>query len=247
MAVTTPPDNPDVPQTRGAWATARLRSAILLAELAPGEEIREARLAREWGVSPTPLREALRSLAAEGLVVQQAQRVTRVAELPRDETIEVYALRLVLEPLALRAAMARRPPGRAGDIRRACEELSAATVGTADAETYERAHRAFHRSLVAGCGSATILDTLEGLWDRSMRFRYFALRQAEEEGRSARPEMLYAGHDRLRDACVGSDPDEACRELNEHIFVLLRQVLDKDELRRVTRLREELPKLSRSW
>src|SRR5262245_51290637 len=112
MAVTTPPDNRDVPQTRSAWATERLRSAILLAELAPGEEIREARLAREWGVSPTPLREALRSLAAEGLVVQQAQRVARVAELPRDETIEVYALRLVLEPLALRAAMARRAPER---------------------------------------------------------------------------------------------------------------------------------------
>lgn len=248
MAVSLNTLQPDaLPQTRSAWAAQRLRSAILLAELAPGDEIREARLAREWGVSPTPLREALRALAAEGLVVQQPQKVSRVAELSRDETIEIYALRLVLEPLALRVAMQRRPPQRADDIIRTCAELTAtAAADPSNHEGYERAHRAFHRSLVADCGSATILGTLEGLWDRSMRVRYVAQRRAAERSDTAEAEFS-SGHEQLRDACLGDDLDAAGHELNEHILAVVRRLLDDDELARVTRLREELPKLANAW
>lgn len=242
-----PADFDELPQTRSAWAAQRLRTAILLAELAPGDEIREARLAREWGVSPTPLREALRALAAEGLVIQRPQKVTRVAELSRDATIEIYALRLVLEPLALRVAMQRRPPERADEIRRACATLAAAENDDPnDRERYERAHRAFHRTLVADCGSATILSTLEGLWDRSMRARYIAQREAVKRSDPA-ASQLHAGHERLRDACLGDDLDAAGRELNEHILAVVRRLLDEDELSRVVRLREELPKLANAW
>lgn len=251
MAVTTSaPDGADLPKTRSAWATERLRSAILLAELEPGEEIREVRLAREWGLSPTPLREALRTLAAEGLVVQQPQRVSRVAELSREKSIEVYALRLVLEPLALRMSLAQRPPGREEEVGTACAALAAAAEevggadGSADHGDYERTHRAFHRLLVSDCGSSALLDVLDILWARSMRFRYVALKEAQQTREATNPQMLYAGHDRLRDTYLAGDPDVACRELSEHISGVLLEMLDEHELARVARLREELPALT---
>jgi DNA-binding GntR family transcriptional regulator len=227
-----------LPQTRGAWAAERLRSAILLAELEPGEEIREARLAKEWGISPTPLREALRALVAEGLVVHQPQKSPRVAELSRSECVELYEIRLVLEPLALRLALQQRPGDRLGDLDRALEQI-AETVQRApfDRLLYERAHRGFHRALVADCGSAVLLAQLEALWDRSLRFRYVA-----QTGAS--PDLVYAEHAQLLAACRSGDPVEACAGLDSHIFRVLTEVLSDEELERVRRLRSKLPDLT---
>jgi DNA-binding GntR family transcriptional regulator len=237
--VTTPEALPDaLPQTRGAWAADRLRSAILLAELEPGEEIREARLAKEWGISPTPLREALRALVAEGLVVHRPQKSARVAELSRTECVEVYEIRLVLEPLALHLSLRCRAPERLDELDSALAQI-AETVQRMpfDRRLFERAHRGFHRALVADCGSATLLAQLEALWDRSLRFRYVA-----QTGAS--PDLVYEEHAQLLEACRGGDPAEACAGLDRHIFRVLTEVLSEDELDRVRRLRSTLPDLT---
>ena len=69
----------DAPPTLAEWVDARLRSAILSGELVAGQKLRSEHLAAQWGVSPTPLREAFQRLAGEGMVAIEPQRGARVA------------------------------------------------------------------------------------------------------------------------------------------------------------------------
>ncbi|MDO9173763.1 MAG: GntR family transcriptional regulator, partial [Actinomycetota bacterium] len=78
----------DTPPTLSEFVDARLRSAILSGELAPGQKLRGEHLAAQWGVSPTPVREAFQRLAGDGLVVIEAQRGARVAAIDLVEAAE---------------------------------------------------------------------------------------------------------------------------------------------------------------
>src|SRR4051812_6824836 len=94
------------PPTRTHWVDTRLRRQILSGALAPGTKLRAEHLAEPLGVSPPPLREAFQRLAGEGLVVIEPQRGARVAPIDEDDALELYDLRLLLEPPAMRASMA---------------------------------------------------------------------------------------------------------------------------------------------
>lgn len=95
----------------------QLRDAITGGRLVPGERLRTQELAEELGVSRIPVREALHTLQAEGLVEFHPHRGAVVASFSRDEIIEVFLLRGLLEPVAARLAVERRPDGL-------CEQLS---------------------------------------------------------------------------------------------------------------------------
>ena len=94
------------PETRSDWALRRLRSAILTGEFPPGTRLRAEDLAARWQVSPTPLREAFQRLGGARLVEVSPQRGVRVADFTLDEAADLYALRLRLEPPALRESLA---------------------------------------------------------------------------------------------------------------------------------------------
>lgn len=231
---------PPPPETRAEWATTRLRTAILFAEISPGEEIRESVLAKRWGISPTPLREALRRLAAEGLVEQQPQRIARAAELSREQCVDLYAMRLVVEVLALRMSLLSRPRGRVADAESHLKAIREAEARSPfDPTTYERAHREFHHSLVCDCGSSTLLATLASLWDRSMRFRYAAQSTATVPG------ALFEQHRKLFRAWKPGDLRKATVGVEEHILTVLRETLSPAEIEDVRRMRNEIPALSR--
>lgn len=87
------------------FAKRRLREAITAGEYAPGDRLIEANLAKVLGVSRGPIRDALRDLAAEGLVVLRRNRGAVVTEIHVEDVLEVYAMRSVLGPLALRQLM----------------------------------------------------------------------------------------------------------------------------------------------
>jgi len=95
-------------RSRAEWAEDRLHTAIVTGELQPGERIRIEGLAADWNISPTPLREAVRALAHTGLVRVSPQRGATVAGLSPEEIGEIYELRLLLEPRALRLSLHRR-------------------------------------------------------------------------------------------------------------------------------------------
>ncbi len=99
-----------------------LREAILAGRLSPGSRVRQEELAEEFGISRIPVREALRRLEAEGLVVLVPNSGAWVAKLDRAECVEIYRIREQIEPLAILDKLPepqRADAGRAGRSRRA--------------------------------------------------------------------------------------------------------------------------------
>ena len=157
--------------SRTEWAERQLRSTIVSGELAPGARVRVEDLAAEWDVSPTPLREAVRTLAGEGLIVLQPQRGARVAEISAAETLDVYATRILLEPMVLRLSLERADEPWRDALDDAWDELERAhTAGPQTPLDLEPAHADFHQALLAACGSPSLLRICAQLATQSLRY-----------------------------------------------------------------------------
>jgi DNA-binding GntR family transcriptional regulator len=157
--------------SRTEWAEQRLRSTIVSGELAPGARVRVEELAEKWAVSPTPLREAVRTLAGEGLITLRPQRGARVADLSPAEMEDVYATRMLLEPYVLRLSLERADDAWRADLERAWADLErVSSPGPRSPLELEPAHATFHQALLAACGSPSLLRICAQLTTQSLRF-----------------------------------------------------------------------------
>ena len=197
-------------RTRTQWVDERLRQAILSGELAPGEKIRPTELAAKLGVSATPLREAVLRLEVDGLVESIPQRGSRVTALSRDSLSQIYEIRLVLEPLALRKAMAAQEDVDVDRIKAAHAAMDEA-FKQPDLVRRERLHRDFHRSLFEACGSPWLLSITDNLSIHSARYRLLSL---EPRGGT---EAVEKEHADLVKAFMSKDADAAVAQLEAHI------------------------------
>lgn len=119
------------PQTAQQFVLEELRRAITSGELRPGGPIRQEALAARFEVSRVPLREALKALEAEGLVVHHVHRGYFVAELSLADLEEIYRIRELLETEAVRTAVRRLPEGTVGTLEGIQREVErAADAGT---------------------------------------------------------------------------------------------------------------------
>ena len=206
------------PPTRADWVDRKLREAILLGELRPGERLVVSALCERWSVSPTPLREALRRLAGEGLVELAPQRGARVAPVSVRDCTEVYQLRTILEPLALRLSLAHADPPFLAEVGAAHDRLAESWVEP-ELEVAEAAHRHFHQLLLSRCGSSWMLRVIGTLTDHSLRYRLLSV-----VPRGGPAEVLHE-HRQLHDACAAGDADRAADLLRHHLQVTLDAVL----------------------
>ena len=196
------------PPTRAAWVDQQLRRAILTGVLPPGEKLHGERLAEQWGVSPTPLRESFQRLAGEGLVVIEPQRGARVAPIDAAAAIDVYEIRILLDPAALRSSMR----AAAGDRSFAAEVAAAADRlerRHASLLAFHDAHRDFHLALVSRCPNALLRRQVAHLLDQSQRYHVIA---AGAAGRDVRGE-----HRALATAVASGDTRAAVRQLTAHL------------------------------
>jgi DNA-binding GntR family transcriptional regulator len=144
-------------QTRRGLILARLRQAISSGELSPGTHLAEIELSEALGVSRGTLREALRHLQQEGLLVADARGRLSVRVVNRAEVAEIFAVRLALESLALRTVCASdKREEAAADLERQLESLQA-TAGQVVAQL--DADLAFHERLCELSGNDTLLTT----------------------------------------------------------------------------------------
>ncbi len=158
--------------SRTEWAEQRLRATIVSGELQPGARVRVEELADQWDVSPTPLREAVRTLAGEGLITLRAQRGARVAEVSAAEMEDVYATRMLLEPYVLRLSLERADDEWRAALERAWAELERVSAsGPKSHLDLEPAHGDFHQALLAACESPSLLRICGQLRTQSLRFR----------------------------------------------------------------------------
>jgi DNA-binding GntR family transcriptional regulator len=186
-----------------------IKHAILTGELRPGQGLVEADLAAALGVSKTPVREALKTLAGAGLVTMSPYKGATVRAVDDDLVRSVYDLRLLLEPEALRRAVAR---GTRWDQARSALERSAQAGDQADRSL---ANRDFHRALYLGCGNDLLISVLDGLRDQTALVSAAAWQQAETWPDEA------AEHQAILAAAAAGDAGTAARLLTEHIEAFL--------------------------
>lgn len=195
-----------------------LRSDIVAGLLEPGQKLRAADLTQLYGVSATPVREAVQRLSAEGLVELDPKIGARVASISPDGARDVFAVRQLLETRALELSIAKGDASWLADISAAFERLRAATSARvprsgplwreAMLESSD-AHRAFHWALLAACGSSWLLRFISVLHGHSARYRMLLV-----HGRD-RPAWL-RGHKQILDSARRRDARHAVRVLERH-------------------------------
>jgi DNA-binding GntR family transcriptional regulator len=144
-----------------------IRHAILAGQLRPGQSLVEAELAQALGVSKTPVREALKTLAGAGLVTMSPYRGATVRVISGEDAYAIYDLRLLLEPEAVRRAAGRG--GGLGDAGGAAAARAALERADASPDEAQRslANREFHRALYLNCGNPLLVGVLDDLRDQT--------------------------------------------------------------------------------
>jgi DNA-binding GntR family transcriptional regulator len=198
--------------TKSDFAYMRVRELILSGVLEPGAVINQAVLAREIGISTTPLREALRRLKQQGLVELDAHRDARVSALTAEEARDLLELRITLDPLAAALAADRRTRD---DIQRMRETLASVKPLLSNPTVHDLvSHRAFHSAVYEASHNDLLISTLNGLWDKADRYRRMGLevvRGQEELDQKNRE------HHELFDAIVRGDREGASTVMLQHI------------------------------
>jgi len=199
-----------IPQRRSIAAEIAddLRSAIISAEIGPDEPIRQDHIARRFGASHAPVREALRQLAAEGLVVHAVNRGTRVAPLERAEAVEIGELREKIEPELARMAARRF---RDQDAERARHAIARMAGATSDIAVLMEANKAFHDAIYAPAGKPLSLALADQLRARYARYLGYVWKKTGH-ARASSDE-----HAELLDMLIAGDGDGAAHFLAAHI------------------------------
>jgi len=189
---------------------ARLRDLIVEGALAPGARIAERQLCESLGVSRTPLREALKVLASEGLVELLPNRGARVARLDERDVEDMFQVMGALEALAGTLACAQMTEGELAEIAALHYEMLAQYTRRKLPE-YFRLNQAIHAAIVAAARNPVLMTTYQSLAGRIRRARYFA-NLSDERWRHAVEE-----HEAILDALRARDGARLAELLAEHL------------------------------
>ena len=193
----------------------RMRTEIVTCGLRPGEVLKFDTLRLAYGASFTTLREALTCLAAEGLVVAEEQRGFKVAPIALADLIDLTHARILIEVDLIRRSIENGDDDWEIAVISTIHRLGIIegreTEDYADNPDWKVAHREFHESLVAACGSPTLLGIRQSLFERAERYRNISARFRP------RPRDKAGEHRALMKAAVGRDADRACELIAKHI------------------------------
>jgi DNA-binding GntR family transcriptional regulator len=201
-------------ESRTLWEQVRdrLREDVLSGELDPGTVLSEASLARSFGVSRGPIREALGRLASEGLVTITPRRGAIVTELTPDEFIEAYQVREALETLAISLAVPRLEAADLARLRTLHEEM-VEHAKRGEVNAFFDANAAFHGLFVTASGNQKLQEVYRLLMDQMGRYLAHSLALRGSLGKSI------AEHAAILEAVEAGDADRATRLLADHIEV----------------------------
>lgn len=204
-----------LPRTAEAVALAELREAIIRGDLPPGSQVRQGAAAEQLGLSVIPVREALKTLASEGIVTYQPQRGYTVAELLPESVDDISRLRELLEPEAETRAAARMRPEDLAGMRRALDAQRRASE-EADAHAAIVANKAFHFALLDRCDNEWLLRFVRQLWEALEPHRALAYRRAALRGDRSRAEEILREHEAILVRLEAGDTEEALEVMACH-------------------------------
>lgn len=197
---------------------AALRARIVDGDFPRGARLRQEALADELGVSRTPLREALRRLAAEGLVEFHPNRGAQVAEISDDDVRSAYEARIVVEPGAARLAAIRRPAAELAAMRQAIDDERTSR----DRRSAYLASRAFHLALVRASENEHLIRSAEALWVPGVAEAIYE----KQAGAADLVETDVVEHERIAAAVEAGDTDLAEALARGHIRAAHARVLE---------------------
>ena len=203
---------PDFHRTMADSVAELLRSAIVRGEFAPGERMPMALLSDRFGVSTMPIRSALQLLEREGIVVIHPHRGASVVSLTPDEIDDIYEIRTLIEPLAIRAAIPRMT---GSDLALLDDLISRMNTSTDPAALVDLNNR-FHMALYRPSGRLHVLEVIHHLRVRVQHYiPFYDLAEIEEARRD---------HDDLAESCRQGDIAEAERITVEHLRVAAKKI-----------------------
>jgi DNA-binding GntR family transcriptional regulator len=197
-------------RTMAEAALERLREAIILGELTPGTPLRLEDLARQLGMSISPIREAVRQLEALGLAEHVPHHGAKVMALDVEELRELFSIRLALEGMAVRRAAELFTDDDARSARAHLDAYDDARR-RGDIRSAVRAHGSFHFALYEAARSPWLLRLIRPAWDSCERYRpvLFAKGKVQDKHEETDIELL--------EACTAHDPDRAAKALHDHL------------------------------
>lgn len=188
--------------------TERLRHDLSAGEIKPGQRLKVAELEKRFGVSHIPIREAVRRLETEGLIVAMPQRAAVAAGVDLDDLSGLYDLRRIIECEVIRRSVEAMTPEQVDAVRSALEMFEA-VAHDHDSPRFWDLHRDFHWALLEPGATAWIERVLDQIWLASQR--YVRLFVSETLGDAMRD------HRALLDCCGQRDGAGAAELLRRHL------------------------------
>ena len=198
------------------WAHEQLRLAVINGDLAPGARLSVPALARDLGVSRSPIRQAVQQLITDGLAIEHSHRGASVRVLDRADLVAVYAVREVLEGLAARQAAELVDDALRADLQ-ATLDRHALHIADDDRAGHAREDMAFHRRLRVASGNHVLIAALDNLQLRIQLAMYTTIV-------TAGPDLALADHRQIAAAVMRGDADAAESSARSHIARLRRNL-----------------------
>jgi GntR family transcriptional regulator, carbon starvation induced regulator len=222
MASTAQSPSTEVPgsDTLSERAAALIERDIIAGDLAPGARLGISELVQRYDIGATPLREGLSRLISRGLIVGIGQRGFRVADVSRDDLLDITGMRTLVEIEALRLAISNGDDAWEAGIISTLHQMRRYIQRTGTdfregAPDFDRLHKGFHTALLAACESKRLLSAHSDLYDQAYRYRRVMMRSFESG------KKFVAAHQNLADKVLARDVEGAQAMLASHLHSTL--------------------------
>ena len=188
-----------------------LRQAILRGELKPGERLMEVQLANKLGVSRTPIREAIRKLELEGLVLMIPRKGAEVADITEKSLMDVLEVRKALEELAVQLCCDKITGKEIEELHRAADDFRRILKTSDDVTEIAEADVRFHDIIYLATGNQKLIQILNNLREQMYRYRVECIKRKESHP------ILIAEHEEIIRRIENKEKKEAADLVCRHI------------------------------
>lgn len=202
-----------------------LRNSILNGELKPGERLMEVQLAQKLGVSRTPVREAIRKLELEGLVVMIARKGAYVADLSVKDILDVIEVRSVLEGLAAALAAERMSEEELKELKSISEDFRKC-FERKDTQGLIEADKKFHDCILKSTNNPKLIQINQGLQEQIHRFRVIYFSEYTQA------KYLLMEHDQILQGIIDKNPVYAKKIATVHVEHIGNNILEIDNIKK---------------